>query len=130
MGLEYDSELVIRWAPPESNLKSKSDGVCQFARFHTPADNRTRRQEHSDSCPAKQMRHADVRTTLEVYVRVIPQSQRDAMKWFGSDGRQFGRYSRFSPRRHARQLSRGCNCPLRQGARDFGIGSITKAACH
>ena len=28
----------------------------------------------------KQMRHADVRTTLEVYAHVIPQSQRDAME--------------------------------------------------
>jgi hypothetical protein len=26
------------------------------------------------------MRHADVRTTLEVYADVIPQSQRDAME--------------------------------------------------
>jgi integrase len=28
----------------------------------------------------KQMRHADIRTTLEVYAHVIPQSQRDAME--------------------------------------------------
>ena len=28
----------------------------------------------------KQMRHADVRTTLKVYAHVIPQSQRDAME--------------------------------------------------
>lgn len=28
----------------------------------------------------KQMRHADVRTTLQVYARVIPQSQRDAVE--------------------------------------------------
>jgi len=28
----------------------------------------------------KQMRHADVRTTLEIYAHVIPQSQRDAME--------------------------------------------------
>jgi integrase len=28
----------------------------------------------------KQMRHADVRTTLSVYTHVIPQSQRDAME--------------------------------------------------
>jgi integrase len=28
----------------------------------------------------KQMRHADIRTTLEVYAHVISQSQRDAME--------------------------------------------------
>jgi hypothetical protein len=28
----------------------------------------------------KQMRHADIRTTLRVYAHVIPQSQRDAME--------------------------------------------------
>ena len=32
----------------------------------------------------QQMRHADVRTTLRIYTRVIPASQREAMEKIGS----------------------------------------------